>query len=53
MQAGSVNLFADEVTIYCCIKKTADKSVAQWDKALNKLHDWCILNCLPKKAKLC
>lgn len=31
MLAGSVYLFSDEVTIYCCIKKTADEAVAKLD----------------------
>ena len=55
MKSGSVYLFADDVTIYC-IKNTADKAVAQLDKALDELYDWCILNRLIphlQKVKLC
>ena len=53
MKSGSVYLFADDVTIYC-IKKTADEVVAQLDKALDELYDWCILNHLtphPQKSE--
>ena len=42
IKSGSVYLFADDVTIYC-IKKTVDEAVAQLDKALDELYDWCIL----------
>ena len=41
MKSDSVYLF--DVTIYC-IKKTAYEAVAQLDKALGELYDWCILN---------
>ena len=53
MKSGSVYLFADDVTIYC-IKETADEAVAQLDKALDELYDWCILNRLtphPQKKR--
>ena len=40
-------LFADDVPIYC-IKKTAHEAVAQLDKALDELYDWCILNRLTR-----
>ena len=53
MKSGSVYLFADDVTMYC-IKKTADEAVAQLDKALDELYDWCILNRLtldPQKSE--
>ena len=53
MKSGSVYLFADDVRIYC-IKKTADEAVAQLDKALDELYDWCILNRLsphPQKSE--
>ena len=43
MNSGSGYLFADDVTIYC-IKKTADEAVAQLEKALDELYNWCILN---------
>ena len=50
---GSIYLFADDITIYC-IKRTADEAVAQLDKALDELYDWCILNRLtrhPQKSE--
>lgn len=53
IKSGSVYLFADDVTIYC-IKKTVDEAVAQLDKALDELYDWCILNRLtphPQKSE--
>ena len=53
MKSGSVYLFADDTTIYC-IKRTADEAVAQLDKALDELYDWCILNRLtphPEKSE--
>ena len=53
MKAGSVYLFADDITIYC-IKRTADEAVAQLDEALDELYDWCIINRLtphPKKSE--
>ena len=49
----SCYLFADDITIYC-IKRTADEAVAQLDKALDELYDWCILNRLtphPEKSE--
>ena len=51
--SGSVYLFAYDITIYC-IKRTADEAVAQLDKALDELYDWCILNRLtphPEKSE--
>ena len=53
VKSGSVYLFADDITIYC-IKRTADEAVAQLDKALDELYDWCILNRLtphPEKSE--
>ena len=53
LKSGSVYLFADDVTIYC-IKNTVDEAVAQLDKALDELYDWCILNRLtphPQKSE--
>ena len=53
VKSGSVYLFADYTTIYC-IKLTADEVVAQLDKALDELYDWCILNHLtqhPEKSE--
>ena len=49
----TIYLFADDITIYC-IKRTADEAVAQLDKALDGLYDWCILNRLtphPEKSE--
>ena len=43
VKSGSIYLFADDITIYC-IKRTAHEAVAQLDKALDELYDWCILN---------
>ena len=50
MKSGSVYLFADYTTIYC-IKLTADEVVAQLDKALDELYDWCILNHLTQHTE--
>ena len=53
VKSGSVYLFADDITIYC-IKRTAGEAVAQLDKALDELYDWCILNRLtphPEKSE--
>ena len=50
VKSGSVYLFADDITIYC-IKRTADEAVAQLDKALDELYDWCILNRLTPHAE--
>ena len=40
----------DDITIYC-IKRTVDEAVAQLDKALDELYDWCILNRLTPHAE--
>ena len=39
---------------FTALKKTADDAVAQLDKALDELYDWCILNRLtphPQKSE--
>ena len=41
--SGSVYLYADDTAI-CCIKRTTDGAVAQLNKALNELYDWCLIN---------
>ena len=43
MKAGSVYLFADDITIYC-IKRTADEAVAQLDEALDELYDLSLIH---------
>ena len=53
VKSGFVYSFADDTTIYC-IKRMADEAVAQLDKALDELYDWCILNRLtshPEKSE--
>ena len=50
----SLYLVADDTTIYFINKRTADEAVAQLDKALDELYDWCILNRLtphPEKSE--
>jgi len=49
----SVYLYADDTTTYC-IKQTTDGAVAQLNKALNELYDWCLINRLishPEKSE--
>ena len=43
VKSGSLYIVADDTTIYC-IKRTTDEAVAQLDKAVGELYDWCILN---------
>ena len=51
--SSSVYLYVDDTTIYC-IKRTQDEAVAQLNKALNVLYDWCLINRLtpyPEKSE--
>ena len=53
VKSGSLYLVTDDTTIYC-IKRTTDEVVAQLDKAVGELYDWCILNRLtphPEKSE--
>ena len=43
VKSGSLYLVTEDTTIYC-IKRTTDEVVAQLDKAVGELYDWCILN---------
>ena len=50
LKSGSVYLISDDVTIYC-IKNTVDEAVAQLDKALDELYDWCLNRLTPHPQK--
>ena len=51
VKTGSVYMFADDTTIYC-IGDTAEKAIAQLNKALHELYEWCLINRLtPQPGK--
>ena len=44
-------MFTDDTTFYC-ISDTAEKVIAQLNKALHELYEWCLINRLTNEVQI-